>query len=72
LTPLAGTVAGTNPTGSTNLDIAISSDGEFLYTLDSGTGSISIFGINQYGSLTNLGDAGGLSAAAGFNGIAAF
>jgi len=72
LTPLAGTVVGTNPTGSTNLDIAISSDGEFLYTLDSGTGSISIFGINQDGSLTNLGDAGGLSAAAGFNGIAAF
>ena len=72
LTPLAGTVVGTNPTGSTNLDIAISSDGQFLYTLDSGTGSISIFGINQDGSLTNLGDAGGLSAAAGFNGIAAF
>jgi len=72
LTPLAGTVAGTNPTGSTNLDIAISSDGEFLYTLDSGTGSISIFGINQDGGLTNLGDVGGLSAAAGFNGIAAF
>jgi 6-phosphogluconolactonase (cycloisomerase 2 family) len=72
LTPLAGTVVGTNPTGSTNLDIAISSDGEFLYTLDSGTGSISIFGINQDGGLTNLGDVGGLSAAAGFNGIAAF
>lgn len=72
LTPLVGTVVGTNPTGSTNLDIAISSDGEFLYTLDSGTGSIGIFGINQDGSLTNLGDAGGLSAAAGFNGIAAF
>ena len=72
LTPLAGTVVGTNPTGSTNLDIAISSNGEFLYTLDSGTGSISMFGINEDGSLTNLGDAGGLSAAAGFNGIAAF
>jgi 6-phosphogluconolactonase (cycloisomerase 2 family) len=72
LTPLAGTVVGTNPTGSTNLDIAISSDGQFLYTLDSGTGSISIFGINEDGSLTNLGDVGGLSAAAGFNGIAAF
>jgi len=71
LTPLPGTVAATLPTGSTNLDTAISSDGKFLYTLDSGTGSVSIFGINEDGSLTNLGDAGGLSAAAGFNGIAA-
>ena len=71
LTPLPGTVAATLPTGSTNLDTAISSDGKFLYTLDSGTGLVSIFGINEDGSLTSLGDAGGLSAAAGFNGIAA-
>jgi len=71
LTPLPGTVAATLPSGSTNLDTAISSDGKFLYTLDSGTGSVSIFGINGDGSLTTLGDAGGLSAAAGFNGIAA-
>ena len=71
LTPLPGTVAATLPTGSTNLDTAISSDGKFLYTLDSGTGLVGIFGINGDGSLTSLGDAGGLSAAAGFNGIAA-
>ena len=71
LTPLPGTVAATLPTGSINLDTAISSDGKFLYTLDSGTGLVSIFGINEDGSLTSLGDAGGLSAAAGFNGIAA-
>ncbi|MBZ5574860.1 MAG: lactonase family protein [Acidobacteriia bacterium] len=71
LTPLPGTVAATLPTGSTNLDTAISSDGKFLFTLDSGTGLVSIFGINEDGSLTSLGDAGGLSAAAGFNGIAA-
>ena len=72
LTPLvAGTVVGTNPPGSTNLDIAISSYGKFLYTLNSGTGTISIFGINQDGALTNLGDMGGLPASAGFNGIAA-
>jgi 6-phosphogluconolactonase len=64
-------MAATFPTGSTNLDTAISSDGNFLYTLDSGTGLVSIFGINGDGSLTSLGDAGGLSAAAGFNGIAA-
>ena len=68
---MAGTVVGTNPPGSTNLDIAISSYGKFLYTLNSGTGTISIFGINQDGALTNLGDMGGLPASAGFNGIAA-
>jgi 6-phosphogluconolactonase len=72
LTPLPGTVVGTNPAGSTNLDIAISSDSKFLYTLDSGTGTVSIFAINSDGTLNNLGDAGGLSAAAGFNGIAAY
>ena len=71
LTPLPGTIVATLPTGSTNLDTAISSDGKFLFTLDSGTGLVSIFGINGDGSLTSLGDAGGLSAAAGFNGIAA-
>lgn len=72
LSPLAGTVVGTNPAGSTNLDIAVSADSKFLYTLDSGTGSISIFGINQDGSLNNLGEAGGLATHAGFNGIAAY
>jgi 6-phosphogluconolactonase (cycloisomerase 2 family) len=71
LTPIAGTVVGTNPAGSINLDIAVSADSKFLYTLDSGTGTISIFGINQDGSLTNLGEVGGLSASAGLNGIAA-
>jgi 6-phosphogluconolactonase (cycloisomerase 2 family) len=71
LTALSGTVVGTNRSGSTNLDIAISADGKFLYTLNSGTGKVGIFGIQQDGILTNLGDAGGLSEAAGFNGIAA-
>lgn len=71
LTPLPGTLVGTNPSGSTNIDIAMSSDGKFLYTLDSGTGTVSIFGINQDGTLANLGDVGGLSASAGLNGIAA-
>ncbi|MFZ0318784.1 MAG: beta-propeller fold lactonase family protein [Candidatus Sulfotelmatobacter sp.] len=72
LTPVSGTIVGNNPSGSTNLDVALSSDGKFLYTLDSGTGSISIFGVNSDGTLTSLGDVGGLSAAAGFNGIAGF
>ncbi|MGA3089880.1 MAG: beta-propeller fold lactonase family protein [Terriglobales bacterium] len=72
LTPIADTVVGTNPAGSSNLDLAISSDSKFLYTLNSGTGTISLFGINADGTLNGLGDADGLSADAGFNGIAAF
>jgi 6-phosphogluconolactonase len=73
LTPLGATVLGSNPSGSTNLDIAISSDGKFLYTLNSGTGTIGTFEIQQQnGTLINLGEAGGLQAAAGFNGIAVF
>ncbi len=71
LTPLPGTVVGTLPTGSVNLEIVITPDGKFLYSLDSGTGTVSIFGINQDGSLNGLGEVGGLSASAGFDGMAA-
>ena len=72
LTPVSGTLVGTNPSGSINLEIVISSDGKYLYTLDSGTGSVSVFAINQDGTLTSLGDAGGLSEDAGLEGMAAF
>jgi DNA-binding beta-propeller fold protein YncE len=72
LTPVSGTLVGTNPSGSINLEIVISSGGKYLYTLDSGTGTVSIFGINQDGTLTSLGDAGGLSEDAGLEGMAAF
>jgi len=61
-----GTLVG----GSTNLDLAISADGRFLYTLNSGTGTVSIFRNQQGRQLEQLGDIGGLSASAGFNGIA--
>jgi 6-phosphogluconolactonase len=71
LTALAGTVVATLPTGSTNLDVAISDDGKFIYTLDSGTGKVSILGVNSDGTLTTLGEIGGFSAMVGFNGIAA-
>ncbi len=40
LTALPGTVVGTNPTGATNLDITISADGKFLYSLDAEVGTI--------------------------------
>jgi 6-phosphogluconolactonase len=71
LTPVAGTVVGSNPDGATNLDIAISADGKFLYTLNSGSGTIGIFAILKDGKLINVGDIDGISPHDGFNGIAA-
>lgn len=71
LTPLPGTVVGSNPPGAINLDIAISADGKFLYTLNSGNGTIGIFAIQKDGTLLNAGSIEGISVKAGFNGIAA-
>jgi len=71
LNPLPGTLVGTNPTGATNLDIAISADGKYLYSLDSKIGMISIFGIQADGILSSLGTVGDLPQNVGFNGIAA-
>lgn len=71
LTPIGSTVVGTNPAGSTNLDIAVSADGAYLYSLNAGTGAIGIFQIESDGQLTNFGTVGGLPKAAGLNGIAA-
>lgn len=70
LTPIAGTLLGTNPAGATNLDIAVSSDGKFIFTINSGEGSVSIYSINADGTLTSLGTIDGLPKTAGFNGIA--
>jgi len=39
--------------------------------LDSGTGTVSIFGIGEDGLLTSLGELGSFRASAGANGIAA-
>ncbi|MBV8475250.1 MAG: beta-propeller fold lactonase family protein [Acidobacteria bacterium] len=72
LTPIAATVLAINPTGSTNLDIAVSEDSQFLYSLNTGKGSIGIFAIQEDGTLLNVGEADAIKANAGFNGIAAF
>jgi 6-phosphogluconolactonase (cycloisomerase 2 family) len=72
LTPIAATIVGSNPTGSTNLDTAISQDGHFVYTLNAGTGTIGIFSVQSDGSLLNNGQVDGLPASAGLNGLAAF
>lgn len=37
---LPGTVVGTNPEGSVNLDIAVSADGAYLYSLNGRSGAI--------------------------------
>lgn len=71
LTPIAGTVLSTNPSGTTNLDLAVSGDGKYIYTLNSGAGSVSIYSINADGTLNNLGQIDGLPKTVGFNGIAA-
>jgi 6-phosphogluconolactonase len=72
LTPIGATVVGINPSGSGNLDIAVSSDSKFLYSLNSENGTIGVFGIQEDGTLLNVGQAEAISAQVGFNGIAAF
>jgi len=67
----SGPVVGSNPAGSGNLDITVSSDSKFLYTLNSHGGTIGIFAIQADGTLTNVGEASGITPLAGFNGIAA-
>ena len=71
LTPIGSTVVATLPAGSANLDIAVSADGKFLYTVDSGTGTVSVLSINSDGTVTIDNDVPGLTANAGYNGIAA-
>lgn len=71
LTPLSGTIVATLPSGSTDLDTAISSDGKLLFTLDSGTGKVSVFDLDSNGDLNNVGAIGNFPPSAGFNGIAA-
>jgi len=71
LTPIAGTIVGTNPSGSTNLDITISGDGKFLYSLNGEVGTVGVFAIGADGTLEEVTQIEGLPAAVGFNGIAA-
>jgi 6-phosphogluconolactonase (cycloisomerase 2 family) len=71
LTPIAGTIVGSNPDGSTNLDIAISGDGKFVYSLNGEVGTVGVFAIQPNGTLEQVTQISGLPAAVGFNGIAA-
>ena len=60
---------GETPPGSNPLDIAISGDGRYLYTLNIGAGTIGTFRIDPHGGLTLTDLVGGLPA--GVNGLAA-
>jgi 6-phosphogluconolactonase (cycloisomerase 2 family) len=72
LTAIDGTIVGTNPSGSANLDTAISANGKFIYTLNAGTGAIGEFAVESDGGLSRIGEVDGLPASAGLNGIAAY
>ncbi len=72
LSAIQNTVVGTNPAGSTNLDIAAAANGSFVYTLNAGAGAIGIFSVESDGALLRIGEVSGLPAASGLNGIAAF
>jgi 6-phosphogluconolactonase len=72
VTALPGTVVGSLPTGSNNLDIAVSDDAKYVYTLNSSSGTIGILAVQPNGSLRVIGFASGLSAHSGFEGLAAF
>lgn len=62
----------TNGVGATPLDMDITHDGKFLYVLQTGTGTVGAFAIGNSGRLTTLPDTPGLTASAGFQGLAAF
>jgi 3-carboxymuconate cyclase len=72
LAPIGATIVATEPDGATNLDMSISADGRFLFTLNSSIGTIGIYSVNSNdGTLTSLGEIDGLPKSVGFNGIAA-
>lgn len=66
LNPIAGVTddlpgtPGANTQGSTPLDIRLSPDGQFLYNVLPGSGKVAAWRINSDGSLTKIGEFGGL------------
>ena len=72
VTALPGTVVASQPADFNNLDIAVSDDATFVYTMNTGAGTIGIFAVQPNGSLKVIGFASGLSAHSGFEGLAAF
>jgi len=67
----SSSVVASNPENATNLDITISGDGKFFYSLNATVGTVGVFAIQSNGALTELDEIPGFTAAVGFNGIAA-
>ena len=62
-------VTGTTGVGSSPIDMALSRDSRYLYSLNSGNGTVSAFRVNANGSLAALPGLSGIPA--GANGLAA-
>ena len=71
LTPIGSGVVAANPAGSHNVDIAVSADGNFVYTQNSNTGTIRVWSINSDGTLKEVDNITGLPEMSGTNGLAA-
>jgi len=71
LSPIAGTLLASNPPNSFSLDIAVSSDGKYVFNLNPGSGTIGVFVIESDGTLNPFGNITGLPISQGHSGIAA-
>jgi 6-phosphogluconolactonase len=67
----SSSVVASNPENATNLDITISGDGKFFYSLNAMVGTVGVFAIQSNGTLKEVDEIPGFTAAVGFNGIAA-
>ena len=68
----ASGVTGDLGAGAQPLDLDMSRNGNFLYVMKNGTGTIGAFAVNGDGSLTPMPDTPGLAARAGYMGLAAY
>src|SRR6202522_973171 len=67
----SSSIVASNPENATNLDVTISGDGKFFYSLNAIVGTVGVFAIQPNGTLTEVDEMPGFTAAVGFNGIAA-
>ncbi len=63
-------IIGVAGNGTLPLDMGISQDGQYEYSLETGVGKIGVFHINSDGTLTAMDTAGSYPAVGGFQGIA--
>ena len=71
LTPVtANSIVANAGAGTLPLDMGISHDARFIYSLETGAGVIGIFRVQSDGTLASLGTAGSYPAVGGFQGIA--